>query len=327
MSRIKIIGTGSYVPEKILTNADLEKMVDTSDEWITKRTGIKERHIASEKEATSDLGLIAAERAIENANIDKNEIDMIIFGTITPDYPLPSAAIYVQKKLGLKNIPAFDISAACPGFIYGLYVSQSILLANKKIKTILLLGGEILTKITNWNDRGTCVLFGDGVGAAIIRESDDESGFLSLNISGNGEMEHLLKMHAGGSRNPASKETLEKNLHTVYMNGNEVYKEAVNALQQAAEEAIKDAKISVDDIVHFIPHQANIRIMETTAKYLKIPRERVYINIQKYGNTSAGSIPIAMDEMNRKGLLKKGDIILIDSFGAGFVWGAGIIRW
>ncbi len=326
VKKIKIMGTGSYLPEKILTNADLEKMVETSDEWITKRTGIKERHIAADDQATSDMGIIAAERAIENAGIDKKEIDMIIFGTITPDHAFPSTAIYVQRGLGLKNIPAFDISAACPGFIYGLFISQAMIRSGQA-KTILLLGGETLSKIVNWEDRGTCVLFGDGVGAAIVRESDDESGFLSLCVNGDGSMENLLKQPAGGSRMPATKETVEKKLHTIFMEGNEVYKNAVNTLTMAAERAIKEAGLTPDDIVHFIPHQANIRIMETTAKYLKIPKEKVYINIDRMANTSAGSIPIAMDEMNRNGLLKKGDLVLIDSFGAGFVWASGVMRW
>ncbi len=324
--RTKILGTGSYLPEKVLTNFDLEKIVDTTDEWITKRSGIKERHIASDKEATSDLGIIAAQRAIENSGIDKNDIDMIIFGTITPDRLFPSTAIYVQKALGLVGIPAFDLSAACPGYIYAMTIADSMIKSGLA-KCILILGGDTLSKITDWTDRGSCVLFGDGVGASIMAQSSDESGIISLTIGGDGNMEKLLVQPAGGSRMPATKETVEKNLHTIQMEGNEVYKNAVNALTESANRALEMAGITIDEIKYFIPHQANIRIMKTTAKYIKIPVEKVYINIDRVANTSAGSIPIAMDEMNRNGLLEKDDLILIASFGAGFVWGAGVIRW
>ncbi|MDY6788144.1 MAG: beta-ketoacyl-ACP synthase III [candidate division WOR-3 bacterium] len=327
MSNLKILGTGSYLPEKILTNFDMEKIVDTSDEWITKRTGIKERHIAADDEATSDLGLRAAEQAITDAGISKEDIDMIIFGTITPDRAFPSTAIYIQKALGLAPIPAFDVSAACPGYIYAMYIADKII-KSRAAKHILLLGGECLTRIIDWEDRGTCVLFGDGVGASIVSLSESENeGLLSITIGGDGSMEDLLYQPAGGSRMPASHETVEKNLHTIQMKGNEVYKNAVNALTETSQKAIEMAGVSVDDITHFIPHQANIRIMETTAKYLGIDREKVYVNIDRTANTSAGTIPIAMDEMNRKGMLKKGDLILISSFGGGFVWGSGIIRW
>lgn len=324
--RSKIIGTGSYLPEKVLTNHDLEQMVDTSDEWITKRSGIKERHIAADNQATSDLGIEAAKRAIDNAGISKYDIDMIIFGTVTPDTLFPSTAIYVQKALGLAGVPAFDISAACPGFIYGMSIADAMIKSGKA-KCILLLGGETLSKVTNWEDRGTCVLFGDGVGAAIMVPSDDDTGLISITLGGDGTMENLLKQPAGGTRMPASDDTVRDKLHTIHMMGNEVYKNAVNALTEAGNKAIEMAGITVDKIDHFIPHQANIRIMETTGKYLNMPRERIYVNIDRMANTSAGSIPIAMDEMNRNGLLKKGQLILIDSFGAGFVWAAAVLRW
>ncbi len=324
--RSKILGTGSYVPEKVLTNFDLEKMVDTSDEWITKRSGIKERHIASDEQATSDLGIEAAKNAIKNAGIDKNDIDMIIFGTVTPDKLFPSTAIYVQKALELPGVPAFDISAACPGFIYGMAIADGMI-KNNQAKCILLLGGETLSKVTNWEDRETCVLFGDGVGAAIMVPSEDDTGLMSITLGGDGSMEDLLSQPAGGTRMPATRDTVDNKLHTIHMKGNEVYKNAVNALTEIGKSAISNAGITVEDITHFIPHQANIRIMETTGRYLNMPREKIYVNIDRMANTSAGSIPIAMDEMNRNGLLKKGDIILIDSFGAGFVWGAAVIRW
>lgn len=326
MKSVKIIGLGSYLPEKVLTNFDLEKIVETSDEWITKRSGIKERHIASDEQATSDLGIIAAERAIKDAGIKKEEIDLIIFGTVTPDRLFPSTAIYVQKGLGIKNVPVFDVSAACPGFIYAMQIADAYIKTGYA-KTALVLGGETLSKVVNWEDRGTCVLFGDGVAAAIIRESDDDSGLLSIFTGGDGSMEDLLYQPAGGTRMPASQKTIDEKMHTIFMQGNEVYKNAVNALTMASEKAIEMAGVTVEDIKYFIPHQANIRIMETTAKYLNMPREKVYVNIDKVANTSAGSIPIAMDEMKRNGLLKKGDLILISSFGAGFVWGSAVIRW
>jgi len=326
VKKIKIIGTGSYLPEKVLTNDDLAKIVDTSDEWITQRTGIKERHIASSDQATSDLGVIAARRCFETFDIDPKSIDCIIFGTVTPDKLFPSTSIYVQKALNMPNIPVFDISAACSGFIYGLAVANG-LINSTSMKRILVLGGETLSKVTNWSDRSTCVLFGDGVGCAVVEESHDESGLLSIYIGADGNMENLLHQPAGGSRNPATFETVEKKLHTIHMEGNEVYKYAVNTMQMAAEKAISMANISSEDIKWFIPHQANIRIIDTTAKYLKVPKEKVFVNIDKTANTSAGSIPIALDQMNRNGLLKKGDIILIDAFGAGFTWGASVIRW
>jgi 3-oxoacyl-[acyl-carrier-protein] synthase-3 len=326
VKQIKIIGTGSYLPEKILTNKDLEKMVDTTDEWITKRSGIKERHIAADNQATSDLGLEAAKRAIENAKIDKNTIDCIIFGTVTPDTLFPSTAIYVQKALGLAGVPAFDISAACSGFIYGLAIAQGFI-NNGSHKRILVLGGETLSKVTNWEDRATCVLFGDGVGAAVVEESNDDSGIVSIYLGGDGNMSNLLYQPAGGSRIPATEESVKNKLHTIHMEGNEVYKHAVNAMAEAAKRALEMAGMTGEDITYFIPHQANIRIIETTAKFVNVPMEKVFVNIDRTANTSAGTIPTALDEMNRKGMLKKGDIILIDAFGAGFSWGAAVIRW
>jgi len=322
----KIIGTGSYLPEKVLTNADLEKIVDTSDEWIVKRSGIRERHVAAEEEATSDLGIIAAGRAIENAGIKKEDIDAIIFGTVTGDRAFPSTAVYVQKGLDMPGIPVFDLSAACAGFIYGLAVANG-LMATLGYKHVLVLGGEILTKVTDWSDRSTCVLFGDGVGAAVLEASSDDSGILATYMSADGSMEHLLYQPAGGSRMPASKESVEKNLHTIHMEGNEVYKNAVAKMSEAALKVLEIAGMKSEDITYFIPHQANIRIIDAVAKFLEIPSEKIFVNIEKTANTSAGSIPIAIDEMNRKGMLKKGDVLLIDAFGSGFVWGSCIIRW
>ncbi len=326
MSRIKIIGTGSYLPEKILTNLDLEKIVDTSDEWISTRTGIKERRISDENTAVSDLMTEASKHAIEMANIPLSEIDGIIAGTITPDMMFPSTACVVQKNLGIKNKFAFDLSAGCSGFIYALEVANNFIKSGNS-KNLLVIGGETLTKIINWSDRNSCVLFGDGAGAVVVTESTDDSGILSSIIGAAGEYGDLLYQPAGGSRMPASKETIEKNLHTIVMQGSEVFQHAVRSMQSAGEEVIKAAGISSDDIDIFIPHQANIRILQSTAKRLKIPIEKVYINIDKYANTSAGTLPIALDQAVRSNKIKKGDIILFDVFGAGLTWGAAIVRW
>ncbi|MCP2519927.1 ketoacyl-ACP synthase III [Candidatus Aminicenantes bacterium AC-335-A11] len=326
MGRIKIIGTGSYVPEKILTNYDLEKMVDTSDEWIVTRTGIKERRIASPDEATSDMIIEASKKALENAGIKAQDIDLIIVATVTPDNLFPSTACWVQKALGLKDIPALDISAACPGFLYALILAESLILS-KKNKRVLVAGAEMLSKITNWEDRSTCVLFGDGAGVAILEEGDDESGILSSYWAADGSLGDLLIQPAGGSRMPATYETVEKKLHTVHMKGNEVFKHAVKKMGEAALKALSKAGLTGEDIDIFIPHQANIRIIEATCERLKVPKEKVYINIHKYGNVSAATIPIALDELNREGKLKKGDVILMDSFGAGFTWSAVVMRW
>ncbi len=324
--RLKIIGTGSYLPEKILTNLDLEKMVDTSDQWITERTGIKERRIADENTAVSDLMTKAAKNAIEMAGISKEEIDGIIVATVTPDMMFPSTACIVQNNLEIKQGFAFDLSAGCSGFLYALEVAQNFIVSGK-YKKLLVIGGETLSKITNWEDRNTCVLFGDGAGAAIVEGSDDDSGLLSSTIGAKGEYGDLLYQPAGGSRMPASKETVEKNLHTVFMNGREVFNHAVRTMVSAANEALEKAGVSGDDIDIFIPHQANVRIMQSTAKRLHIPIEKVFINIDKYANTSAGTLPIALDQAVRNGQIKKGDLILFDVFGAGLTWGAAVMRW
>jgi 3-oxoacyl-[acyl-carrier-protein] synthase-3 len=326
MRRVKIIGTGSYVPEKILTNVDLEKMVDTSDEWIITRTGIKERRIASSEEATSDMVIKASKEALKNAGINAQDIDLIIVATVTPDNLFPSTACWVQKALGIKKIPALDISAACPGFLYALILAESLIL-NGTNKRVLVAGAEMLSKITNWEDRSTCVLFGDGAGAAILEESKDDSGILSSYWAAEGTLGDLLIQPAGGSRMPATYETVEKKLHTVHMKGNEVFKHAVKKMGEAALKALSKAGLTGEDIDIFIPHQANIRIIEATCERLKIPIEKVYINIHKYGNVSAATIPIALDELNREGKLKKGNIVLMDSFGAGFTWAAVVIKW
>ena len=284
MFNIKITGTGSYLPDKVLTNFDLEKMVDTSDEWITTRTGIKERHIASEDEATSDLAAKAAEKALDMAGVSAKELDAVMVATITPDTFFPATACWVQKKLGVRpTVPTFDISAACSGYLYGLIISSSLIktgIANK----ILLCGSDTLSRITNWNDRSSCVLFGDGAGCSVIEKSDGDSGLLSYVWGADGKLGNLLIQEAGGSRMPASIETVEKNLHTVSMQGNEVYKHAVTKMKKAAIEALKRANLKGEDVDVYVPHQANIRIIEATIKRAGIPMDKTVVTIDKTGH-------------------------------------------
>jgi 3-oxoacyl-[acyl-carrier-protein] synthase-3 len=324
--RIKIIGSGFYVPDRVLTNADLEKMVDTSDEWILTRTGIKERRIASESQATSDLAIEASRRALKNAHLEVKDIDLIIVATSTPDTLFPSTACWVQEGLRADHVPAFDISAGCTGFLYGMILAESLILSGTA-KRILLVGGELLTKITNWEDRNTCVLFGDAAGAVVLAESDDESGMLSSYWKADGNLGNLLSMPAGGSRMPASVQTVIGKLHFLQMKGNEVFKHAVKRMGEAALEALKKAGLKKEDIDCLIPHQANVRIIEATGERLQVPREKVYSNIHKYGNVSVASIPISLRELSQEGKLKKGSIVLMDAFGAGFTWAAVVYRW
>lgn len=323
MIRTEILGTGSYLPEGVLTNGDWAERVDTSDEWITTRTGIKERHFTSEDQTTSDMVVEASKRAIEDAGITPDEIDLIIVGTISGDNAYPSAANWVQKKLGIKPIPSFDIGAACSGFLYGLIIADSLMKAGAA-KRILLAGSESMTKIMNWEDRNTCVLFGDGAGAVILGPTEADRGVLSTNWGSDGNLGDLLIQPAGGSAMPASRETVEKKLHTLHMNGNEVFKHAVKKMQEASLMAIELANLSSEDIDLFIPHQANIRIIDATIKRARIPLEKTFINIDKTGNMSSATIPIALDQARKQGRLKPGDHLLMAAFGAGFTW-AGIV--
>lgn len=324
--RVKISAIGIYVPPKVLTNADLEKMVDTSDEWIITRTGIRERHLADDSQATSDLCLEAARQALERASLKVDDLDLIIVATSSPDTIFPSTACWVQKGLGATEIPAFDLSAGCTGFLYGMIVSESLIL-NGSCRRILLIGGELLSKITNWQDRTTCVLFGDAAGAVILEESEDESGIISSYWGADGSLADLLYLPAGGTRRPASEETVKQGLHYIFMKGNEVFKHAVRRMGEAASIALKRAGLRAEEVTHFIPHQANIRIIEATGERLKIPAEKVYTNIDRYGNVSVASIPLCLEELRLQGKLKKGDIILMDAFGAGFTWAAIVYRW
>ncbi|MGB9779260.1 beta-ketoacyl-ACP synthase III [Caldanaerobacter sp.] len=321
-----ILGTGSYLPEKILTNYDLEKMVDTSDEWITTRTGIKERRIADPSQATSDLATEAAKKALEDADLKPEDIDMIIVATVTPDMNFPSTGCIVQANLGALNAAAFDISVGCSGFIYGLAIAQQFV-ETGLYKNVLVIGAETLSKITNWKDRNTCVLFGDGAGAAVVGKVEEGYGILASYLGADGTGGKYLYMPAGGSRMPASHETVEKNLHTIFMEGQEVFKFAVRVMDSATIEVLERAGLSPEDIDMLIPHQANTRIIDAARKRLKLSEEKVYINLDKYGNTSAASVAIALDEAYRKGLLKKGDIILMVAFGAGLTWASNVIKW
>ncbi|MFC2161788.1 beta-ketoacyl-ACP synthase III [Acidobacteriota bacterium] len=326
IERIKITGTGFYAPEKVLTNRDLENMVDTSDEWIVTRTGIKERRIASKDQSTSDLGVIACQRALKDAGLDVEDIDLILLATSTPDTIFPSTACWVQKGLGADHIPAFDLSAGCTGLLYGMIVSESMIL-NGSVRRVLLVGAEMLSRFVNWEDRNTCILFGDAAAAFVLEKSEDESGMLSSYWKADGNLGGLLSLPGGGSRHPSTKETIEQKLQFLQMKGNEVFKHAVKRMGEATLAALDKAGLTTDDIDYLIPHQANIRIIEATGKRLKLPEEKVFINIQKYGNVSVATIPIGLHELKEQGKLKKGDIVAMVAFGAGFTWAAITYRW
>ncbi|HZX09743.1 MAG TPA: beta-ketoacyl-ACP synthase III [Acidobacteriota bacterium] len=324
--RIKILGTGMYVPEKILTNEDLEKMVDTSDEWITTRTGIKERRITAPNETTADMAVLAGQRAIKDAGLKVKDIDLIIVATSTPDTIFPSTATWVQKGLKADNTPAFDLSAGCTGFLYGMIVAEGLILSGIS-RRVLLIGAECLTKITNWKDRNTCVLFGDGAAGVVLEKSNDQSGMLSSYWKADGNLGELLILPAGGVMKPASHETVEQDLHYLHMKGNEVFKHAVKQMGEAALMALKKAGIKREDIDYLIPHQANIRIIQATGRRLKLPEEKVFSNIHKYGNMSVATIPIGLHELKEEGKLKKGTDIVMVAFGAGFTWAAVVYRF
>ncbi len=326
MIRARITGTGSYVPEKVLTNNDLEKFLDTSDEWITTRTGIRERHIAAEGENTSDIATKAAQRALEMANVSPEEIDYIVLGTITGDYPWPATACIVQSNLGAINAGAYDVSAACSGFIYSLAAASDRIQAGHS-KKALVIGAEVLTRIVNWEDRNTCVLFGDGAGAVVLEASDSEHGILSTHLHADGSQLKLLYQPGFGTRMMPSSEALQKGDHYLQMQGNEVFKVAVRSMADVAQIALEANGMTVEDVDLFIPHQANIRILEATAKRLKLSDSQVYINVDRYGNTSGATIPLALDEANRAGRIKENDLLLFDAFGGGFTWASALVRW
>jgi len=324
--RMKIISTALYVPEQVLTNADLEKMIDTTDEWIVTRTGIRERHIAADDQATSDLCAEAGRRALKNAHLEVKDIDLILVATDTPDTMFPSTACWVQAKLEAGNIPAFDLVAGCTGFLYALIVAESLILSGTA-RRILLIGGEVLSKVINWKDRGTCVLLGDGAGAFVVEESRDESGMLSSFWAADGTLAELLYVPAGGTRKPASHSTVAESGHYMHMKGNEVFKHAVRRMSEAAEEALKRAGLTRDDVGVFIPHQANKRIIDAVGERLKFSKENIYVNIERYGNMSVACIPVAIHELRQHKRLKPGTVMLLDAFGAGFTWASIVYRW
>ena len=324
--RIKIIGTGSYAPERVLTNEDLTQIVDTSDEWITSRTGIKERHIVAPGEATSDMGAAAAKKAIEDAGIDPSEIDLIFVGTASPDMPFPSASCLIQDKIGAKNAFCVDLNAACSGFIYALDTARHYLAGSGK-KTGLVIGAETITNFVDWEDRTTCVLFGDGAGAVLIRAEEGEGGIQDAILGSDGSLNELLMIPAGGSRKPITKDTVGDNDANIKMAGREVFKHAVTNMSAAATEVLERNGLTTDDVALVIPHQANARIVGAIAQKLDLSEDRMFMNVQKYGNTSAASIGLAMDEAAREGRLQPGDKVMLVAFGGGFTWGAMLLEW
>ncbi len=322
----RIAGTGHAVPERVLTNADLEKMVDTSDEWITTRTGIKTRFVAEPGQPLSDFAIEAARKALDDAKMKAEDLDLIIVGTVTGDMKFPASATIVQASLGAKNAASFDIQAACSGFIYAMEIADS-LIRGGRARNVLVIGAEILTSMVNWKDRSTCVLFGDGAGAAVVVPSmNNGSGVLSTYTGSDGDLAHLLYSRGGGTLAPGWDRTLPTEEFTIHMAGNEVFKHAVKTMGDAAIIGLERAGLTPDDLDLMIPHQANIRIIDATAKRLKLPPEKVYINVDRYGNTSSASIPIALDEVLREGRAKKGDVLLFVAFGGGFTWGSAVVR-
>ena len=321
-----ITGVGSYVPAKVLTNHDLEKMVETSDDWITSRTGIKERHIAAPDEFTSDMATNAAQRAMKKAGVTAETIDLIIVATITPDMPFPSTACLVQKKIGAKRAAAFDLEAACSGFIYGLEIAQQFIMS-RTYDTVLVIGAEKLSTITDWKDRNTCVLFGDGAGAAVLQSRPNSHGLLTAVMGADGNNADLLYMPGGGSRCPATLDSVNARMHYLRMSGKETFKNAVQAMETAAVEAMRRCEIEISQIKCVIPHQANRRIIDAVGERLGARPEQLFINLNKYGNTSAASVAIALDEAVESGCVQRGDLILIIVFGAGLTWGAAVIEW
>ncbi|MDB4985467.1 MAG: 3-oxoacyl-[acyl-carrier-protein] synthase [Myxococcaceae bacterium] len=323
----RIIGTGHYAPARVLTNRDLERMVDTSDEWIVERTGIRERHIAADGEASSDMAAAAARQALEAAGLQASELDLIIIATISPDQPLPATAVFVQHKIGARSdCPAFDIAAACAGFIYGLSIADKFI-ASGVARHVLVVGVELLSRVVDWKDRTTCVLFGDGAGAAIVSKSDGMRGLLSTHIYADGSQAAALQIPAGGSAAPASQLTIDAGLHYVHMAGQDVFKYAVRALSSASLTALEANGVTKEQVTWVVPHQANLRILEAVSKRVGIELTRFVLNIARFGNTSSASIPIALDEAVRAGTVREGDLVLMCALGAGFAWGSALIRF
>lgn len=324
-ARAGIVGLGIYLPQKVLANADLEKMVDTSNEWIITRTGISERRIADPKEVTSDLAAKAAKKALENAGLAAKDLDLIILATITPDMQFPATSCFVQTKLGAVNAACFDINSACSGFIHGLTIAQQFIISGM-YKNVLVIGVELLSRFIDWKDRSTCILFGDGAGAAIISAVKD-GGIISSYLGADGTKSGLLMFPAGGSFMPTSQKTIDDRMHFLKMQGNEVFKSAVRVMADASLRALDLAGLTCHDVNCVIPHQANIRIIEAVIERVGVPMKKVFVNVNKYGNMSAASIIVALYEAIEEGRVKKGDIVLLVAFGSGFVWGACVLKW
>ncbi len=321
-----IIGIGSALPEKVMYNADFEKIVDTTDEWIRTRTGILERRVASENEAASDFAIPAAKRALEQAGIKANELDLIIVATVTGDHLLPSTASIVQHALGADGVPAFDLAAGCSGWVYALSAASAYVMSGMYEK-VMVIGVDLLTRVTNWTDRGTCILFGDAAGAGIVAPVDDGYGFLAFELGSDGSGADVLKIPAGGSRKPVTYDVLDNQENKIYMEGREVFKFAVKVQGEAIDKVLEKSGLSVSDIDLIVPHQANMRIIDSAMNRLGLPIDKFFVNLQKYGNTSAASIPLALDEAIKDGRIKKGDNIITVGFGAGLTWAAGVMKW
>ncbi|MGE5174739.1 MAG: beta-ketoacyl-ACP synthase III [Hyphomicrobiales bacterium] len=323
---VHIVGVGSSTPDRVLTNHDLEQIVDTSDEWIVTRTGIRERRIAPPEASSSTYAVAAARRALADAKLDGSALDQIIIGTVTGDRVFPSTACVVQDQVGATKAHAFDISAACAGFLYGLSLGYQAVRTGV-CDTVLVVGVETLSKIVNWTDRNTCVLFGDAAGAVVLRSTGKPGGILATRLHSDGSLVHLLEMPAGGSLMPPSHETVDHRLHTIHMSGNDVFKHAVRAMESVAVECLEASGHRAEEIDLLVPHQANLRIIDATAKRLGLPKDKVFVNLDRYGNTSAASIPLALDEARREGRIQEGDLVEMVTFGGGFTWAAAVVEW
>jgi len=326
MIHARITGTGSYAPAKIITNHDLEKLVDTSDDWITERTGIKERRVVEKGQTTSDLAYEASRKALKAAGLGANDLDLILVATTTPDMVMPNLGCVLQNKLGAKKAAAFDIYAACSGFIYGLSVADAFIKSGM-YKNILLVGAEVLSRFIDWEDRTTCILFGDGAGAVVIQRHTGKHGVLSTHLHSDGSLGELLYLPAGGALHPTSHDTIHKRMHFLKMKGNELFKVAVRALEGVVQETLEFNKVKPEQIDYLIPHQANLRIIQAMATRLKMPMEKVVLTLPKYGNTSAASIPMALDEAVRDGRIKENHLLLFEAFGGGLTWASALVRW
>ncbi|QSQ24918.1 ketoacyl-ACP synthase III [Pyxidicoccus parkwayensis] len=327
MACTKIIGTGSYAPSRVITNQELEQRVDTSDSWIRERTGIQERRMAAPGESTSDMAVAAARRALDMAGVSAEELDLIVVGTITADMPMPSCAAFVQAKLGARRAFAFDVGAACAGSLYAMSVADQFVRSGQ-VRRALVIGAEMLTRVVNWEDRNTCVLFGDGAGAMVLSPSDEDGrGILSTHLHTDGEMAELLTIPGGGSHTPMTEEAVRQKLNTLHMNGREVFRFAVRALVDSTHEALATHGLTVAQVDHVIAHQANARILDAALERLEIPREKCWLNLHKYGNTSSASLPMSLDEAHRAGRLQRGDVIAMMAIGSGMTWGSAVVRW